>query len=358
MAQLIGPLGQIKRRRKVLDLCHREGDFHRLIAARVELFQRHAIVKSIDRHVFLQMRAALINQGDDGRVKLVFDGKHGCSLRWLPGFARADLRRSREVTELRLAKGGRAVTLGAGMLNGKTLLMRYVVVLCLLVLSACSAVPGLPDPTETAEIQPARVTLPSPEVAAENFVSVIDLVEPVAERICRAEAPGLACDYQIVVDNRPGQPANAFQTVDRAGRPIIAFTVGLIAEARNRDELAFILGHEAAHHIAGHLARQQETALQGAVLGGVLATLSGAGAGEVRRAQNIGASVGARAYSKDFELEADALGTVIAYRAGFDPLVGARYFERIDDPGNRFLGTHPPNAQRIETVRRVMAELR
>jgi predicted Zn-dependent protease len=67
--------------------------------------------------------------------------------------------------------------------------------------------------------------------------------------------------------------------------------------------------------------------------------------------------VGARTYSKDFELEADALGTVISMRAGFDPIRGAAFFTRIPDPGNRFLGTHPPNAQRIETVRRVAAGL-
>ena len=57
------------------------------------------------------------------------------------------------------------------------------------------------------------------------------------------------------------------------------------------------------------------------------------------------------------ELEADALGTIIAHEAGFDPLRGAAFFERIPDPGNQFLGTHPPNAARIETVRRVAASL-
>ncbi|MGB0799102.1 MAG: peptidase M48, partial [Planktomarina sp.] len=30
---------------------------------------------------------------------------------------------------------------------------------------------------------------------------------------------------------------------------------------------------------------------------------------------------------------------------------GAAYFTRIPDPGNRFLGTHPPNGARITTVR-------
>jgi predicted Zn-dependent protease len=52
-------------------------------------------------------------------------------------------------------------------------------------------------------------------------------------------------------------------------------------------------------------------------------------------------------------LEADALGTVITKRAGYDPVRGAAFFTQIADPGDRFLGTHPPNAKRIDTVKRV-----
>jgi predicted Zn-dependent protease len=77
----------------------------------------------------------------------------------------------------------------------------------------------------------------------------------------------------------------------------------------------------------------------------------------VRRAEDLGAEVGARAYSKEFELEADALGTLIAFRAGFDPANGARYFERRPDPGNRFLGTHPPNAARAGIVAATLARI-
>lgn len=234
--------------------------------------------------------------------------------------------------------------------------MRYILLTCLLALAACGAVPD--QRAGDAVPQPVAGNLPSPQRAADNFIAVVEKVEPVAERICRAEVPGLACDYQIVVDSRTDLPPNAYQTVDRAGRPIIAFTVALVAQARNRDELAFILGHEAAHHIAGHLPRQHESAMRGALMAGILASLGGGDAGAVRAAQDIGASVGARAYSKDFELEADALGTVIAYRAGFDPEIGAQYFARIEDPGNQFLGTHPPNALRLETVRRTLKYLR
>ena len=165
------------------------------------------------------------------------------------------------------------------------------------------------------------------------------------------------CNFNIVVDDRPGQPANAFQTLDKNGRPIVAFTLALIAEARNEDELAFVLGHETAHHIAGHISRQQQNAVAGAVVAGGLAVLLGGDSSAIEAAQRTGAQVGARSYSKNFELEADALGTVITARAGYDPVRGAQFFARIPDPGDRFLGTHPPNASRLDTVRRTAAGL-
>lgn len=193
--------------------------------------------------------------------------------------------------------------------------------------------------------------------SARSFVQVVRTLEPVAERECRTRTSGINCDFNIVVDDRTGQPANAYQTEDRAGRPVIAFTLALIADARNADELAFIMGHEAAHHIEGHIARQQQNAVAGAVIFAGLATLSGGDATAVESAQRLGAQVGARTYSKDFELEADALGTVITARAGYNPLRGAEFFARIPDPGDKFLGTHPPNASRLDTVRRTAAGL-
>tara|TARA_R110002020_G_scaffold451607_1_gene665635 strand:- start:32169 stop:32867 length:699 start_codon:yes stop_codon:yes gene_type:complete len=218
-------------------------------------------------------------------------------------------------------------------------------------LAACDVTPVIPSgPAVSPPQNSARTN-------ARNFVQVVNTVEPVAERECRARTTNLNCDFNIVVDDRPGQPANAFQTLDRQGRPIIAFTLALIDDARNEDELAFVMGHEAAHHIAGHIARQQQNAVAGAVIFAGLATLSGGDANTVRSAQELGAQVGARSYSKDFELEADALGTIITQRAGYDPIRGAAFFTRIPDPGDRFLGTHPPNASRIEIVRRTAAGL-
>ena len=139
--------------------------------------------------------------------------------------------------------------------------MRPLPALIPLMLAGCAVAPApVPVPPVPAVSLDGR---PSPQQAVANFLVVVRRVEPVAEQTCRAANPALNCDYQIVVDDDLRQPPNAFQTVGRLGRPIIVLTIGLIAEARNQDELAFILGHEAAHHVAGHLARQRASAARG-----------------------------------------------------------------------------------------------
>lgn len=190
-----------------------------------------------------------------------------------------------------------------------------------------------------------------------EFSRLVRRMEPVVERECRTRSPELNCDFRIVVDDRPRQPPNAFQTLDETGRPILGFTESLIRDVRNIDELAFVMGHEAAHHIAGHLARQQQNATLGAAIFGTLAAQTGIEPGGLETAQRLGATVGARSYSKAFELEADRLGTVLTHLAGYDPLRGAAYFEKVPDPGNQFLGTHPPNADRVAAIRQTAAGL-
>lgn len=226
-------------------------------------------------------------------------------------------------------------------------------ILSVVMLAGCLSTTGTPGQQSSA---PSYSSKPN-RSDLQMFAQVVRTVEPVAEQVCRNRTRGANCDYEIVLDETPGQPPNAFQTIDKEGRPILAFNLALIASVRNADELAFVVGHEASHHIAGHLDRQLRVATAGAMLAGGLADLIGAGAGAVETATNLGAAVGARVYSKDFELEADALGTVITKRAGYDPVRGAEFFTQIADPGDQFLGTHPPNAERMETVRRVNAQL-
>lgn len=242
---------------------------------------------------------------------------------------------------------------------------RVFPLICVLALAACAAPPPPVETGPRTRAEGATVRMSGPVVddavlrqAARTFVAVVEDVEPIAEQECRLRNPGVNCDFLIVVDDTPNAPPNAFQTLDETGRPIIGFTLPLILEARNADEVAFILSHEAAHHIAGHLARQQRNAAVGAIVFGRLAGAMGRDSAEaIRRAQQIGAEVGARRYSQEFELEADALGTIVAARAGYDPVRGAEFFFRIPDPGDQFLGTHPPNAERVAIVLETAAQL-
>lgn len=236
--------------------------------------------------------------------------------------------------------------------------IHFLVVLSILGLSACEPVTlgdALKDPIVQSGTPESEAGTLANQVAL-NFISVVERVQPVAEQVCR-EMREPPCDFRIVIDDRPGQSPNAFQTVDNRGRPIVAFNLALLTSVNNQDELAFVMGHESAHHILRHLEQQQQNAAAGAaILSGIVA-VRGATAEQVEAAQQLGAQIGARSYSKDFELEADRLGTQISLQAGYNPLIGAQFFTRLPDPGNRFFGTHPPNSARIQVVRETMAAM-
>lgn len=236
-----------------------------------------------------------------------------------------------------------------------------VIVLGALVLAGCVEIPQqmpgtMPVSTVPSVTRPAAV---SADQKARNFVSVMQRMEPAVEQQCLSRRSGpLNCDFQFVVDDRPGLEPNAFQTVDRTGRPIIGFTLSLIHETRNMDELAFVVGHEASHHILGHLDSKVASARTGALILGSIIAAGGGDPNVVRSAQSVGAEFGSRYFSKDWELQADYLGAIIAKQAGYDPLAGAAFFDRLPDPGDRMMGTHPSRAARKEQVQRALNDLR
>lgn len=232
-----------------------------------------------------------------------------------------------------------------------------------LMLAGCVAQPGLQPfpgaPPLPVVPGPAPDTPAGARASARTFVQVISRMEPAVEREClQRRTQPISCDFQFIVDDRAGLEPNAFQTVDNSGRPVIGFTLSLIGEARNADELAFVVGHEASHHILGHINRKSSAASVGAVILGGLASAYGGNAEAIESAQQMGAQFGSRYYSKDWELEADYLGAIITLNAGFDPQHGAQFFARIPDPGDKILGTHPSRTARVAQVNRAVLDYR
>lgn len=229
---------------------------------------------------------------------------------------------------------------------------RVIFLAVVLLLAACDSGTLRVLPAEDWETRSADT-----EVTTETFREVSRAIGAEARTQCLRQAPSGNCDFRILVDLNPRAPANAFQTLDENDQPAIIFTRSMISSAQNADELAFVMGHEAAHHILDHIERQSRNASESAARFGDLARLHGADAAGVEEAQKLGAQVGAQIYSQDFELEADQLGTVITYKAGYNPLVGVKFFARIPDPGDRFLSSHPPNAERVQIVLETAAQL-
>lgn len=229
----------------------------------------------------------------------------------------------------------------------------WVILLVLALFGCTTTAPAIP----VAGAKPVARELPSAQQLA-GFAAVVDRVQPLAENICRNLGKARRCNFRIVIDDRANQPRNAFQMQDDARRPILVFTAALIKDARNADELAFVMGHEMAHHIADHIPQASRAALSGALFAGVQASGKGLDKAAIRRAQDEAAGRAVLGYSRDFELQADALGAEIAIRAGYDAVRGSAYFDRLPDPGNRYLSTHPGNAERKAVVRSVAARLK
>jgi Zn-dependent protease with chaperone function len=241
---------------------------------------------------------------------------------------------------------------------------------CLAALAACTGPQPAPVPG-TVPLPPAPGGGPTDGIGAlmsrGDYTRVVARVEPTAEAMCREEAPGappIYCDFFYAFDNNPHSPPNAFQTRDENGRPVIVVTRNLLREMDSRDEIAFVLGHESAHHIARHLPRQQQSQVMGALILGGIATAAGgqyATPEALQDAMDMGAFLGGRAYSQDYELEADWLGAFITARAGYDPERGAQIFARpalASSGGPRILSSHPASPDRLARVSRVAAEIR
>lgn len=217
------------------------------------------------------------------------------------------------------------------------------------ILISCSR--QIPQVPATNFIQSSSMPVIDVNELPKKFNQAVRSMKPVIVDTCTKLREDMNCDFVIWIDMDSNSPPNAFQTIDKTGKPLLLFSKRLIDDMQNSDELAFVIGHEAAHHVLGHLEHQKKSAEGGATLFEVLATALGGSAESMVVASDIGAAVGARNYSKTYELEADQLGAQMTLSAGFDPVLGAAYFTRIPDPSNRFLGTHPPNNDRIAAVR-------
>ncbi|MFN2416626.1 MAG: M48 family metalloprotease [Pyrinomonadaceae bacterium] len=171
------------------------------------------------------------------------------------------------------------------------------------------------------------------------------------------------------------QPAfrYSFEVVD--ARDINAFALpggpmfvnrGMIEAARTEGEMAGVMAHEISHIALRHATAQQTKATSakstiiglGSILGGaILGGQTGAAIG-----QTIAQGYFTK-YSREYETQADILGSQIMARAGYDPRELASMFRTIAQQGGgsgapEFLSSHPNPGNREQRILQEAAMLR
>jgi predicted Zn-dependent protease len=134
----------------------------------------------------------------------------------------------------------------------------------------------------------------------------------------------------------------------------IAFYYGILDQLKlNDDEVAMIMGHEAAHALREH-ARERMGKTAATRLGaGALSALFGLGnTGDALL--NIGGNLLTLRFSREDESEADLVGLDLAARAGYNPRAGVTLWQKMAEASKgappEFLSTHPTGPTRISDI--------
>ena len=140
---------------------------------------------------------------------------------------------------------------------------------------------------------------------------------------------------------------------------------GLVRKG-NEAELAAVLAHEMAHANARHVTEMVSRGMTIGLIGTAAQTAiyHGAGstaAGAFGQAANMGFNIYFPMYSRGNEAEADKVGLMYMAKAGYDPRVAVRLWERAARMKNKkpytIFASHPQSGQRAAALRRMLPKV-
>jgi beta-barrel assembly-enhancing protease len=141
---------------------------------------------------------------------------------------------------------------------------------------------------------------------------------------------------------------------------------GMLETAKNEGEVAGVLAHEISHVALRHGTAQAGKAAPyqaGSIIGQIAGAIIGGVAGQVvSLASQFGLSTAFLRFGREYERQADLLGSHIMARAGYDPRDMANMFQTIQSKGGsggpEFLSSHPNPGNRYEAISKEATQLR
>ncbi len=157
----------------------------------------------------------------------------------------------------------------------------------------------------------------------------------------------------------PQKEINAFAL---PGGPMFV-NVGTITAAANEAELAGVMAHEMSHvymqHSAKQVGKERTTEAIAGIVGSILNSTTN---GDLSQLAQAGIQFGAQGlmlkYSRTDEAQADAVGAIILYRAGYNPQALSDFFKKLAAQGStgpQFLSDHPNPGNREEAIQKEIA---
>lgn len=239
---------------------------------------------------------------------------------------------------------------------------RFLMVLAVFSLSACSLNPATGDRQFTALMSPQQeVTIGRQEhpkilqtfggAYEEGGIGVY--VEQIGQTLVQGtERPDVR--YRFTVLDSP--VVNAFAIPGG----YVYVTRGLLALANNEAEVAGVLGHEIGHITARHSAERYSQAVLVGLMGTVVTQSLASDIPRIGDITSVGSELFLKSYSRGQELQADTLGIRYLARHGYDPFAVPRFLESLDmddrlearlgkgNSGNvDFFSTHPRTEDRV-----------
>lgn len=143
---------------------------------------------------------------------------------------------------------------------------------------------------------------------------------------------------------------------------------GLIDVAHNEGELAGVMAHELSHvalrHGTAQATKAQSASVQApSILGQIAGAVIGGGLGQaVGGISQTAVGLHFLKFSREYETEADLLGSQIMARAGYDPRDLANMFKTLQQQsggsgGGGFFSDHPSSANRFARIEQERASL-